>query len=483
MFFQKTSSFTTRAILVAGCLLFAVAFISSFFTAFAVFGSAITLIVGVVTVFILLVAASSFINRYLSKKWFLISLIAVSLLTRITWVLAFNTPPASDFSKMYTAAVSAAAGDFSFNDSEYFSAWVYQMGFTMYEALIVKLFDHPILVLKLIHVVFSVGTILLIYAAASAIFNEKCGRIASLLYAFYIPNIIMCSVLTNQHLSTFFFMLGCVLILHKDWDVKYRWILIGLSFGIGHIMRPLGGVFIAALVAYTLIIELLPSINKKVWSISAKLIGSIIAFYLLQTLVSSAFMSAGYTEHPLSNREPYWKFMVGLNAETDGRWSREDAKYVLQYKLGEERDQAELAIIKERLSDPSAVVTLIAKKFYVFWGATDDSVYWSLSELNRPYLSSTLQSMERIMFILMSGFGIFSLIALFRKGLKQPQSLFFVILLLGYTAIHLIIEIQSRYRLDVIPAFIVLQSYGIYMISDYVQRLFNSKHKQIPMQM
>jgi hypothetical protein len=159
------------------------------------------------------------------------------------------------------------------------------------------------------------------------------------------------------------------------------------------------------------------------WLVFTRMAGVIVVFYLMQSLVNYTFTAGGVTKYPLSNQELYWKFMVGLNAETRGTWSMEDAEYAARYKLGEERNQAELAIIKERLADKSAVSALLLAKLVYMRGSADGSAMWSLRELN-----------------------------------KQN-----------------VIEIQSRYRLDVIPAFMLLQSYGIYMLYEKVQPLFAVK--------
>ncbi|GGG74626.1 glycosyltransferase family 39 protein [Paenibacillus radicis (ex Gao et al. 2016)] len=466
---RKSSLFASRGLLVLGCLLFATAFISSTLNAFYTINSPLYAAGAIAAAVIIMLAASYGLNRIASRVWFTIGLIGVALAARLVWILWIDTPPASDFLFMYTAAQSAAVGDFSFNDTEYFSAWVYQMGFTMYEALVISLFNEPMLILKLINVFVSSATVWIVYKAGSSVFNERSGRIAGFAYALYMPNIMMCSVLSNQHFSTLFFMMGCMVAVAKRWQTsRSQWLVIGLCFGLGQLFRPIGGIFIAGLAVYLLICHLLPQLTRRRLFVSVtKLAGVIAVFYAIQLLVSSLFMQAGYTEYPLTNREPYWKFMVGLNAATDGKWSLEDGKYVLQYKLGEERDAAELAVVKERLQDKAAVAALFARKLVFFWGAKDDAAMWSLGEMNLPVLQANAERIERASYAAMSLFGVLALIALLKRRTVSGSTLFLV-LLLGYAAIHLAIEIQARYRLDLMPAFIILQSYGVYWL---LQRL------------
>ena len=168
-------------------------------------------------------------NKYMSKLIFTISLIILAFSIRFIWVLNIQTPVESDFAMMYNGAVQATKGDFSFAQSTYYTSWVYQLGFTMYQAFIINLFGEGTFLLKFLNVLYCTGTTLIIYKITSHIFNEWSGRVAGLLYAIYIPSIVLSSVLTNQHLATFLFYLGFYLLITKGLSHKYMWIFIGIS--------------------------------------------------------------------------------------------------------------------------------------------------------------------------------------------------------------------------------------------------------------
>lgn len=54
---------------------------------------------------------------------------------------------------MYNSAIQATKGDFSFAQDDYYTSWVYQLGFTMYQAFIIKLFgEGPFLLTFKYHV-------------------------------------------------------------------------------------------------------------------------------------------------------------------------------------------------------------------------------------------------------------------------------------------------------------------------------------------
>ena len=182
---------------------------------------------------------SFFINRFLSNTLFLIFLIALAFTVRLIWILNVPTPIESDFYALYTAAVDASNRNFAFSELLYFRSWVYQIGFTMYQALIITLFGENTFILKLLSVVYSVGITLLIYLIGKELINETAGRLARIFYAVYVSSLVMTSVLTNDHISTLFYMLGFYLIVKiKQPSIKIG-ILIGLFIGLGNIIRPL----------------------------------------------------------------------------------------------------------------------------------------------------------------------------------------------------------------------------------------------------
>ncbi|WP_044505087.1 hypothetical protein, partial [Megasphaera massiliensis] len=68
----------------------------------------------------------------------------------------------------------------------------------------------------------------------------------------------------------------------------------------------------------------------------------------------------------------------------------------------------------------------------------------SLGEMNLPAIQVSAERIEGASYAVMSLFGVLALIALLRRRTVSRSTLFLV-LLLGYAAIHLAIEIQARY--------------------------------------
>lgn len=417
------------------------------------------------------------VNRYLSRVQAVAVLVVLAAGVRLWWIAYVDTQPVSDFLDMYTAARQAARGDFSFGTSDYFTRWVYQLGFTLYEGFVLRLFGDHLLVLKLFNVIFNTGIVLLVYAIAAQVFGEWCGRAAGLSFALYVPQIMMCSVLTNQHISTFFFFLGAYLcVVEHDRPSAYRWALIGGCFALGNLMRPLGGVFVAGYLAFVVLYGLWArrADPGPVWRRLAAAAGVVAVYFALLQSASWALQATGVTPYPLSNPEPYWKFMVGVNPETTGGWSQADTDYVLQYPLGEARDEAERRLFLERLEDKPALARLLLRKLEVMWGAEDSAFMWSMWQQDRPRLQRLAIQGERIGYLLAAGFGFIAmatrLFARRRDPEDEPLFTLLLILLLGYAAIHIAIEIQTRYRMDMMPGLFILQSYGVYWLGATLTR-------------
>ncbi|MFD0767595.1 glycosyltransferase family 39 protein [Bacillus sp. CGMCC 1.60114] len=436
-----------------------------------------TLISGPIIIFImiLLVLLSYLANKFLSRFTFILLLTVCAFTIRFIWIIKVPTPIESDFAVMYESAIQAAKGDFSFTNSSYYTTWVYQLGFTMYEAFIIKLFGDSTFILKFLNILYCTGTTLFVYSITSKIFNEWSGRIAGILYAFYIPSIMMSSILTNQHLATFLFYLGFYLLITRGLSSKYMWIFIGIILSFGDLMRPLGMLILLAVAIYFFLDGLLGKDKQTMLSTTKKLTGVIIIFYTVHYLIIASFIAAGITKYPLSNRDPLWKFVLGFNHETKGTYSTEDANHVMNLEIGEERKAEEKKIIKKRLADKEKVLELFGDKFSYMWGDIDASGYWSLGQLNKEKLKDKSMEYEKYIYVATMLFGVVGLLSLLVQNEKNLQYTLFLLLIIGYVCVHFLIEVQTRYRYFIIPSFFIIQSYGIYVIHQLIPKIFASK--------
>ncbi|MBM6839715.1 hypothetical protein H9X77_16255, partial [Clostridium saudiense] len=114
---------------------------------------------------------------------------------------------------------------------------------------------------------------------------------------------------------------------------------------------------------------------------------------------SLIFINMGVTEYNLVNRDPLWKFSCGLNPETRGTYSVDDDAFISSY--GNNRKEANMILIKERLANPKELVKTMAYKGAVMWGANDTSLQFAFTE-NVPYTSlyNVVVKIEKIQYII-----------------------------------------------------------------------------------
>lgn len=464
----------SKVLVVCGLLMFTIIFYNSFQIERSVYSSTSVLILEILAAVFVLGIISFLVNRFLTANQFLIVLIITAFTIRLLWIIFEKTVPISDFSMMYESAKQAANGNFSFVSADYYMSWPYQLGFTYYEAILIKIFGEHLFILKLFNIFFGIGTAVIIYFMGRTMFNEYSGRTAAILYALYIPNIIYSSVLTNQYISTFFFFLGLYILITKGFSTKYGWVLTGLLLSIGNIMRPLGSFFLLAVFVYVLIYKILPFRKKETFNYTKKLVGILVVYFLVMQVVSMCLMNAGLAKKPLSNQAPYWKFVVGFNYGSIGGWNRPDEIYLNQFKLGKERNDASIALIKERLKDKEKVRQLLVLKVEKFWSNPDDASKWSLEwgKLHKPNLQQMMTKYERLMYIACCIFAI-GTISLYKRNDQLYPLLY--ILFGGYAAIHLFIEVQTRYRFDILPVLFLFVGYGVFAIKNSVTQLISRK--------
>ncbi|MBU3135385.1 glycosyltransferase family 39 protein [Clostridium gasigenes] len=404
------------------------------------------------------------------NKKFLIVLFSTSFIIRLVWVLSIKTEPISDFAFMYEGAQNIAGGNYDYIlNSGYFKTWVYQLGFTMYLVGIIKFFGDSLLIIKVFNVLIVSLIPVIIYLTGKKMGSNKGAKIVSLGYCFYISSIVSTSVLTNQHLATLLFYTGIYLLI-SNVNRKYKWILIGLSIGIGDIVRPEGSIVIIAIILFIIFKNLLD--YKEIGKSLAEFLGIIMVITLVSQAASFAVMKEGISNDPLINKDPLWKFVCGLNPDTKGAYSEDDDIYLSGYGTREGRTKAELGLIKERLSNPKALVKTMSYKTAIMWGANDTSMNLSLTDevQNNKYLDILIK-IEKIQYMILMIMFLGSIIITIRRKDGFKNTHLYLIIFIGYFLAHLLIEVQPRYRYFAIPIIFIIQA-------EFLEMLFKDRGRK-----
>ena len=405
-----------------------------------------------------------FINsKELSSRIFLLVILTAALSLRLWWIYKVNTEPFSDFKVMYEAALELANGNTEgIYNNHYFFIYADNIGFTVYQAFIL-LFFKSILALKIVNAITGTLIVYLMYKISQNIFSEEVARITAVIVTLYSPFIVYTSILTNQTLSLFLILLGLLLFFKKK-----NLIVVGLLLGLAYLIRPTAIIYIIG-VSFTIIYEALSSYKSDIKNILRySIIRNLkiaIPFLALIFIASALFQTANISKHSLfENPIPNYKLLVGLNQESRGGYSQEDARL-----LGNPENFRLIvdSLISQRTQGKRKMATLFIEKFNVMWGNHDSSLFWAMTkDVKKKNEFNFIKLYERYFYLAIILLAIIFVISTVRNRINiEPSKLVFIcITILGFILAYLFIEIQTRYRYEIYPLYILLAGAGVSIV-------------------
>lgn len=404
----------------------------------------------------------------------------VSFILRVAVVILFDTPIISDYSVMFNTAKEIASGNLNIAaSSEYMLRWGYQMGYTLFMSLLLLIINN-VLFIKIINCIFTSLIVLLIYLITKEITDKKVARIVSLIYMVFPFPLLFNTVLSNQHISSFFFLLAVYIYISKkckQMNINLRYLLVGICLAIGNIIRPEAIIFIVSILLFLILTTKKEDLVK-----ACKRFGILILIYFsITSSASFIVMKTGISPSGFKNTEPLWKFTVGLNPETQGDYNAQ-----LSEKFNNEGNKEHL----ERLYDYTIgslnkLPSLFIYKAQHFWLESD--LGWSLFylsgksinilgyKINSDVLISLLYSINQL--IIYTVF-IFTMIAIFINRQKTSNTqLLFSIILLVYFGVYLLIESTPRYAYTAQIFLFLISSYSIKHILSHIRDNKKEKNK------
>jgi len=406
-----------------------------------------------------------FINiiKNIPLKFLVPGLLILSFILRLWWINAIDTQPNSDFLMLLNAAKELSIGEtdiIKHHPSNYFYKYPYNLSFVLYETAVYKLF-HAVYAFKLINVLLSTFIVWLIFLISKQVFNEKTALIAMTFSAIFPPFIYINSILTNQILA-FALILSAIYLFLK----KKKFLYIGLLLAFANLIRPVAIVFLAGIfIYYSLnIFKKQIGFNKKFFMDYLKSITLLIGTYYLTIFI--VFTAINLTKIPVVSMFhdpiPNYKFLVGLNPASNGRYNNEDSSLASNFENYKIESTQK---IKERLTNKTQLLKLFKTKIKDFWGHKNSELFWSFSGVPPQYQYYKFAYYEWMLYLSFVFFSILFLVkAIFYSQKKTNIIVFFNLLLLMFGFIYLFIEIQARYRYSIYFIFIILSAGGAGML-------------------
>lgn len=373
------------------------------------------------------------IKKWISKHKIIIFLFLFAFVIRIGVILWIDTPVISDFKTMLDASKELVNGTDAYKSMPYFICWGYQMGHVIYQAILLNIIN-SITFLKIVNAIVTSSTVIMIYLIGKELSNTKAAIIISIIYSIFLFPLLLNTVLTNQLLPMLLILIAIYLWMKKKKENKLMPVIIGILLGISNMLRSETIVIIIAFVLYAIFL-MIKKENRKALIINLCLI--IISYFTLTTATSFVLKATDISPSGLENKNSSWKFLEGLNIETRGQYSEDDA---IKYSYDKKKTTKEL---KKRIQEEwQQYPLLFAKKTKILWLNSDLS--WSLGHIENQEDLKLYEGINQIFIYFFVIMSLLSAITLFKKTYKKEQILILLILFI-YFGVYLFIEVMPRY--------------------------------------
>lgn len=377
------------------------------------------------------------IKEWISKHKIIIFLFLFAFVIRIGVILWIDTPVISDFKTMLDASKELVNGTDAYKSMPYFICWGYQMGHVIYQAILLNIIN-SITFLKIVNAIVTSSTVIMIYLIGKELSTTKAAIIISIIYSIFLFPLLLNTVLTNQLLPMLLILIAIYLWMKKKKENKLMPVIIGILLGISNMLRSETIVIIIAFVLYTIFL-MIKKENRKALIINLCLI--IISYFTLTTATSFVLKATGISPSGLENKNSSWKFLEGLNVETRGQYSEDDA---IKYSYDKKKTTKEL---KKRIQEEwQQYPLLFAKKTKILWLNSDLS--WSLGHIENQEDLKLYEGINQIFIYFFVIMSLLSAITLFKKTYKKEQILILLILFI-YFGVYLFIEVMPRYAYSI----------------------------------
>lgn len=378
------------------------------------------------------------------QKGYTAILIGAAIL-RVLAALMWRIEPESDFLITYDLAKLLSDTSFWNWGAEldsygtiYNDLWSAHMPFIVYQSILLRITENAV-ILRLANAAFSWGTYVLTAKTALRLGGDRAHRAALCTMALNPAIIFFIPVLTNQHISQFFFVLAVwIFLCSRIRNIYIRAWLAGACIGISHLMRPEMQVVIIAVTVFVIY-----SVFKRGDAARKLTVYAAGMCTLLAVIVATnTFLTSAHVVHrDIYSGNLNYKIMVGLNPVTRGAWSETDAQLI-------GNNDAINARIADRVKSPLKLIPMMYGKASYQLGTY---VYTWSYRADAAWISQNI--MRRGASALMLFVCIMAAWKLLRK--RRHELMWLYVTLLGYSITYSVIEVQGRYSFIFIPMLVL----------------------------
>jgi len=365
----------------------------------------------------------------------------------------------------YQWAQSIANGNIWGNEP-YFRAPLYAYFLSLFYAV----FSGKILGMVIIQHVIGLISFVLVFKLSKEIFGRWPAYITAFLYIFAFDLIYFESELLLDFLLVFFLPLIFILIFKADRsEKKISWLMAGLITGLAAITRPTVLILLVIIPLFYLNAKS-KFFSYKKWFLNSLFFVIGIIILLVPVAIRNSAVGGEFT--PLPSQGGI-NFYIGNNLSSNGwsaamppplsaNWQYADCKFQAEQESGRKLTSSEISdfwLIKGLefwIDNPNETIQLYLKKLYLLIYNDDISNNKNIEEIKKHIPVSNLLI---ISWWLIIPFGLLGIVQGIKRNSKARLILMFMTF---YSLLMLLFFITSRFKLVLLPFWIIFASFGIY---------------------
>lgn len=389
-------------------------------------------------------------KRINSDKLALVSIIIISTFILGGWNIIYQPYPVSDYKVIWEGAHQIIDGSFydrAANKSDYFAFFNFQIPYTYYISLLLRIYDN-IITLKIAEIVTLTVTNIILYKTLRIYCSTGESFFGSVLFSIYPYIFIGSGIINNHHIGLLLGAIAIYVILKMDKYPKYA--ISALLLVVGNLLRPTVIIIFLA-IAFSLLIQ--GFFDKKKW---LGLLLFVFVYFGVNEVANYSFIAFSLAPYGIKGNDMYFKILLGLTGTGVTQTPTTDAEhtflfYDLQHynfdygKYKEASKEYLLNLILNKKLD----YRFILSKIQHFISGVDNQYMFGDEVFNDSHLlvMDCLNSLGMIIYTT-------TIIGAFIFTLKQKSiiknSKFFVpaIAFCAYFGVYIFIEVQTRYRYE-----------------------------------
>ncbi len=407
------------------------------------------------------------------KKWLLPTILA-GFIIRLLYVLEVHNTPFyqsmfSDSNIYYEWAKNIALNNEWIGNEPFFMAPLYPY----FMALVFKIFGPVLFVVKLLQVVASTFTILIVYRTAEKLFNKEVAIVSAFISAFYVVFVFYSAAILSETFQVFFYVLFIYeLLRERKIEDKYSWLKLGIYFGILVLFRANILLFVPVFIIYLYRKYRYPNTKFVKIFIPLGIFAGGVLLPMLPLTVHNYFASGEFI--PVTSNGGI-NFYIGNNERSPGVYINPEGFTIAndpagrdfaQSKTGRRMDYSDassywysksLDYIAHR---PAEFFGLLLKKTVLFFHGSEfpQSTVMDYKYFEKNY--SDVLKLPLFGYWFVSLLGLFGII-MYAKSKSDKLILYFFF---SYLFATILFFVNGRFRLAITPLLIIFTAYAIHQL-------------------